>query len=192
MDADSLRDLVESAKSGDTDAFEQIMTAFGNFVFSIAYHATGSRSIALDICQETWVRVWKALPRLQPRGSFPRWLETIAQNAAIDYLRKRRVQTEMAKRFGMENPARTSGIQNRRERAEHAAEITRKLLNALPPHFRTVVVLFELQGRSITEVASLLGENEGTVRVWLHRARAKMRQLLVQMEAIDDDEDLQD
>jgi RNA polymerase sigma-70 factor (ECF subfamily) len=190
MDAGSLRDLLDSAQAGDQEAFEDLMTAFNNFVFSIAYHATGSRSVALDVCQETWLRVWKALPGFQPRGSFPRWLETIAQNAATDFLRKRHSQAQMAKDRALDDPQPVSGGRDRLERAERAEDTVRKLLDALPPHFRTAVVLFELEGRAISEVAALLGQQEGTVRVWLHRARSKMRRMLEQLEVADDEEDL--
>jgi RNA polymerase sigma-70 factor (ECF subfamily) len=192
MDAGTLRFLLESAKSGDQEAFEEIMMAFNNFVFSIAYHATGSRDIACDVTQETWVRVWKALPEFQTRGSFPRWLETIARNVATDCLRRRSSQAELARESVVDDPEAMSPGRDRMKRANRAEETVRKLLDALPPHFRTAVVLFELEGRSVCEVAKLMGESEGTVRIWLHRARAKMRRILEQMEIHDEDEDLPD
>ncbi|MHA2620206.1 MAG: RNA polymerase sigma factor [bacterium JZ-2024 1] len=190
MNAQTLRGLLESAKSGDQEAFEEIMNAFGNLVFSIAFHTTGSRSIALDVCQETWIRVWKALPEFQPRGHFAVWLDRITRNVATDHLRKRKAYANLVRDAALQDPGFSAYSSQRREQAERAEAVVRKLLRALPAHFRTAVVLFELQGRSITEVSEMLGEKEGTIRVWLHRARTKMKRLLEGMEVTEDDEGL--
>lgn len=131
-----------------------------------------------DIAQETFLRVFRALPRFDRNGParLSTWILTIASHRAIDELRKRRIETRPFDPASFEVPAN--------DRADLEAErrmLARLLGNAiesLSPEYRAAFVLREYHGLEYTEIASALSIDLGTVKSRLNRARSRLRQAL--------------
>jgi RNA polymerase sigma-70 factor (ECF subfamily) len=164
--------LVEQAKAGDREAFEGLMRAYSGFVYSLALRMLGRQADAEDVYQETFMRAWNHLPSFRTGGNFTYWVKRIAINLCLDRLKRserRYAQVE-------EIESAETGDQGAQQR-EHR-ELVNRLLGQLPSRQRAAVVLFYLEEKSVEEVARLLKRRPATVRVWLFRAREKMKAAL--------------
>ena len=90
------RELVDRARAGDQDAFEQLVLDNQNKVYSLAVRLTGSREEGADLAQEAFLRAWQALPSFQGESSFSTWVYRLATNVCIDFLRRQARRREVA------------------------------------------------------------------------------------------------
>ncbi len=167
--------LIEQAKEGDRGAFEALMRAYSGFVYSLAFRMLGGRADAEDVFQETFFRAWSHLNSFRSGGNFTHWIKRIATNLCIDRLKARKRQ------HAYEN-AQVEEVGSWQEEEQYAKEqdhpMVNQLLAQLPANHRAAVVLFYLEDRSVEEVARTLRQKPGTVKVWLFRARQKMKAIL--------------
>ncbi len=167
--------LIEQAKEGDRGAFEALMRAYSGFVYSLAFRMLGGRADAEDVFQETFFRAWSHLNSFRSGGNFTHWIKRIATNLCIDRLKARKRQ------HAYEN-AQVEEVGSWQEEEQYAKEqdhpMVNQLLAQLPANHRAAVVLFYLEDRSVEEVARTLRQKPGTVKVWLFRARQKMKAVL--------------
>ena len=167
--------LMEQAKEGDRGAFESLMRAYSGFVYSLAFRMLGERADAEDVFQETFFRAWSHLNSFRSGGNFTHWIKRIATNLCIDRLKARKRQ------HAYEN-AQVEEVGSWQEEEQYAKEqdhpMVNQLLAQLPANHRAAVVLFYLEDRSVEEVARTLRQKPGTVKVWLFRARQKMKAIL--------------
>ena len=169
--------LVEQAKAGDREAFEGLMGAYSGFVYSLGFRMLGRKADAEDIFQETFMRAWSHLPSFQTGGNFTHWIKRIATNLCLDRLKKsERQYAHVDSRRGEEVESSQRGDQDAQQR-EHR-EMVNLLLGELSPKHRAAVVFFYLEDQSVKEVARTLRRRPATVRVWLFRAREKMKAVL--------------
>lgn len=137
----------------------------------LAWKFLGSREEALDCAQDSFVKAWENIDRYDSKWSLATWLRRIVTNTALDRLRRRRFGTELPEGFEQlaasdeESPPEAAA---RRERAQ----TVHKLLEKLPEKYRAVLVLRDMEGTDISEIAEITGANAATVRWRLHRARA--------------------
>ncbi len=167
--------LIEQAKEGDRGAFEALMRTYSRFVYSLAFRMLGGRADAEDVFQETFFRAWSHLNSFRSGGNFTHWIKRIATNLCIDRLKARKRQ------HAYEN-AQVEEVGSWQEEEQYAKEqehpMVNQLLAQLPANHRAAVVLFYLEDRSVEEVARTLRQKPGTVKVWLFRARQKMKAIL--------------
>ena len=164
--------LIEQEKGGDRAAFEELMRAYSGFVYSLAFRMLGKRADAEDVFQETFLRAWSHLNSFRSGGNFTHWIKRIATNLCIDRLKAR--QREHAyERTQVEEIESWQEEEQYAEQGEN--EIVSQLLTQLPATHRAAVVLFYLEDRSVEEVARTLKQKPGTIKVWLFRAREKMK-----------------
>ena len=167
--------LIGQAKEGDRGAFEALMRAYSGFVYSLAFRMLGGRADAEDVFQETFFRAWSHLNSFRSGGNFTHWIKRIATNLCIDRLKARKRQ------HAYEN-AQVEEVGSWQEEEQHPEErehpMVNQLLAQLPSNHRAAVVLFYLEDRSVEEVARTLRQKPGTVKVWLFRARQKMKAVL--------------
>ncbi len=167
--------LVARARTGDRDAFAELVRRYQRLVFAVSYRLLGDPDLADDVVQETFVRAFVSLERF--RGTTLRaWLLRIAHNAALDQLRastrRRTVPLEHAsEQVAFDVPE--SGIEQAGLRAALEAALA-----ALPVEQRAVVVLADVEGLPYEEIAQALGLPLGTVKSRLARARVRLRTLL--------------
>jgi len=165
--------LVEKARSGDAEAFRQLVDRHRDRAYGLALRIVRSAVDAEDVAQEAFVRAWLALPRFRGESAFTTWLHRIVVRRAFDRLeqiqRRRGRETELD--AASELPASAGedpSVSSRTRRLE-------MLIATLAPMQRAAVTLFYYEDRSVEEVAHTLGMPENTVKTHLSRARAALR-----------------
>ncbi len=174
--------LVERAKECDRAAFEDLMQAYSGFVYSLAFRMLGKRADAEDVFQETFLRAWSHLTSFRSGGNFTHWIKRIATNLCLDRLKAGKQQYALHSKPVEEVQPLQEAEQYAEQREQR--EMVKRLLAELPDTHRAAVVLFYLEDRSVEEVARTLKQKPGTVKVWLFRAREKMK---ARMEATGDE-----
>ena len=170
----------------DVSRFEALVARYSKHVYAVAYRMAGNEADAKDLAQEAFVRVWKALGRIEPDAALEGWLYRIVSNLYIDLLRRRpktRVQS-------LDEPIATSEGQMAREQPDPAADVERTALDkmvdqriqqallGLREDLRMVVVLADVEGYPYEEIAEMMGVPIGTIKSRLHRARRALRDRL--------------
>jgi len=169
-----INDLIERCRTGDMLAMEAIYHRYKVPIFNMAYRFSFDPTVAEDLSQEIFLKVYVRLRSLRHKEAFSTWLYRIAVNTCISYLRKRKMQRQ--KLIPLSNVEwKTKG------RAENAdsemikyqlSEAIRKLSEKL----RSVFLLHDVQGFKHKEIAQILGCSVGTSKSQLFKARMKIRQ----------------
>jgi len=169
------RTLMERAVRGDRGAFDILVRNYANMVAGLAFRLLGSRDEALDCAQDAFVKAWENVERYDPKWSVATWLRRIVTNLALDRLRRRRAKADFPD--GLEAVLKSSaeGPREAAERRERA-ETVRQLVSQLPEKYRVVLILRDMEGADISEIAQITDTNAATVRWRLHRARALFRE----------------
>jgi RNA polymerase sigma-70 factor (ECF subfamily) len=168
-------DRIRAAAEGDREAFDELVRLKRERVVRTAYQVTGDLEDARDVAQQVFLRLWKILPRFDPKRRFDTWLYRITVNAAIDLLRTRGPKGAIQPL--PDDPAYPA-VADGPERAidlEQLQKIFLRLAARLAPKQRAAFVLREIEGLKTAEVAGILGVRESTVRNHLHQARRMMR-----------------
>lgn len=183
------RELALLATRGREPAFRELLARYERPVFSLVYRMVRDRALAEDLAQEAFVRAFQAIARYDPTYRFSSWILRIANNHAIDHLRKRRVPTVSIDGSPYaDRPAdgdRTtlslaSPEESPAEYVEHKELGGRieRAIGRLRPEYRAVVLLRHVEGHAYEEIAEILGIPLGTVKTHLHRARSELKQTL--------------
>ena len=181
--------LIRAAKRGDLDAFNDLVLAYQDMLYNTAYRVLGDPGLAADATQDAFISAFKKLKSYRG-GSFKAWLLRIVTNACYDELRrqKRRPQTPLEPMTDegeeMQTPRWVADPAASPEEQLETAELDRAIQNCienLPPDFRAVVVLTEIQGLDYKEAASALKKPLGTIKSRLARARSRLRDCLQQI-----------
>ncbi len=178
--------LVARARNGDVQAFEKLVSQYDRQVFRIAQHITQNREDAQDVVQDAFLKAYQKLDQFQGNSKFYTWLVRIAVNEALMRLRKRRtgrmvsIDEDIATEEGSVPRDLAEWRPNPEQQYGQAelAEILRKTINGLPPGFRVVFVLRDVEGLSTEETAETLGLSIPAVKSRLLRARLQLRERL--------------
>lgn len=179
---------LDAVLAGDARAFEQLVVAESPRLFRMIQRIIQDEDEARSIMQETFLQAFKRLPSFRKEAKLTTWLYAIGLNLARAAFRKRRRYDTLeeekmdrlqpafesgmhTEKFDFWNPQRVAE-QNERRRLVHQA------IAALPPDYRVVISLRDIEELSTTEVSQILEISEGAVRVRLHRARLALRSLL--------------
>ena len=178
--------LVTAAKAGQYEAFESLVNRYEHKIYRLGLNITGNPEDAEDVLQETFLKAFENLPRFREDSRFYTWIVRIAVNQALMKLRKRRTDRSVSLDDPIEedgeviprdfadwkpNPEQLLGRTETRERLEEA-------IQGLPPSFRTVFVLRDVEGLSTEETAEMLGLSISAVKARLFRARLRLREEL--------------
>jgi len=187
-DRQQLRDeeLVALAQQGQRDCFEVLVRRYMEKAFHIAFDFTRDTELAKDLSQDAFLRAYANIKQFDGRSSFYTWFYRIVVNLCLDYARRRRRVVwesldQMAEEAGDQRQFADSTFAP--EQQAIAGETKRrvdKTLEDMPKKQRTAFLLRNHQGLSIADVAKVMKTTEGTVRVYLHRAVAALRQSLVE------------
>ena len=179
--------LVAGLQAGDEDAFATLVRRYQPALLRLAQATVGSRAVAQEVTQDTWMAVVRGIDRFEGRSSFKTWLFRIllnrARSAAGREQRAGRPETIDAERFDASGawaapPEPWAERADDKLVAEQLAPRVHALLDELPDAQRQVVVLRDVEGLPPSAVAEMLGVSDGNQRVLLHRGRARLRQLL--------------
>jgi len=169
--------LVARAFAGDSRAFEAIVVRFEGPVLSLARRYLGSEADAEDAAQEAFVRAFVHRDRFDPARPVLPWLLTVARYLCLDRLRrdKREPLADAEPDACVFEGANAEDALGARERLSRL----RGALDALPEGQREVVAMFHLDGLAYREIAEALDVPIGTVMTWLHRGRARLREMVL-------------
>lgn len=168
-------ELIRAAQRGEERAFEQLVRRHEERAVRVALALISNKEDARDLAQEAFLRVFRNLERFDFEHEFTTWLYRIVTNLAIDFLRKRRpamstsAEQEEEADLDLADPEGAAPS----EAMEHmeTAERVRACIDRLAPHFRSVMILRELEGLPCIEIARIVGTTHVTVRWRLHRGR---------------------
>ncbi len=181
--------LLAAACAGDEAAFAELVRRYRNQITNYVYRMTNDYDLAVDLAQETFLRVYRAADRYQSTYAFSTYIYRIATNLAISELRRRKRRRLVS----------LSGFFQERERAGEPAELdpadmrplqdvtlvtderraaVARAIASLPEKYRAPLVLRDIEERSYDEIARILELSEGTVKSRISRARAFLRDKL--------------
>lgn len=178
--------LIQAAKGGDLDAFNRLVLAYQDQVYAQAYRMMGETDAAADATQEAFISAYRSIQSYRG-GSFRAWLLRIVTNASYDELRRRQRrpttplepldsdEEEIESPHWLADPSESPENQAERMELDQAIQ---NCLKGLPPEFRAVVVLVDVQGFDYFEAAEVIRKPVGTVKSRLSRARLRLRDCL--------------
>ncbi|MBN8707946.1 MAG: sigma-70 family RNA polymerase sigma factor [Verrucomicrobia bacterium] len=171
-------------REGDDLALNEIMDRWQRRLTSYLLRAIGNETVAVDLAQETFVRVYQSREKYQPKGEFSTWLFAIATNLLRQHFRwlKRHPTVSMdSVEPGCDDPPLSAHLpaedSNNVERDERA-RIVKDAVTALPPELREAVLLFEYEDLSHEQISKIAGCSKKAVETRLYRARALLREKL--------------
>ncbi|HET6387200.1 MAG TPA: sigma-70 family RNA polymerase sigma factor [Armatimonadota bacterium] len=177
LDPDS--EIIARFVSGDASAFELLFAKYRDYVYNISYQMVQDADDASDLTQETFFRVWRALPHFQGNSQFSTWLYRIAVNTCISELRRRpKVPPISIEDEESLSPLHQTEDQRSAEQTvmrRFAQERIREVVGTLPPDYKTVITLRHFQDLSYQEIATIMGCSVGAIKIKLHRARKMFR-----------------
>jgi RNA polymerase sigma-70 factor, ECF subfamily len=175
------RELVRRAQRADKEAFEELVRRHQHRVFAVAGGILRQREDVEDIAQQVFVKAYFSLKRFDQRAAFSTWLYKITVNECWDLLRKRKVRPLIYESDLSEDQARQFGAPDERKAREpdiseklEARQRVERLLEGLDERDRTMLVLKEVEGFAVEEIAQILDLNANTVKVRLFRARRRI------------------
>jgi RNA polymerase sigma-70 factor, ECF subfamily len=186
-DAIRITCLVRDAKNGSLEAFDSLTIMYRERLYSVIYNMTFNHDDAADLTQDAFVKAFRSLSKFKEKSSFFTWIYRIGVNLTLTYLKKRK-----ARKFFSFDYFITDGLSNKETEKFSSPEsnsVRTTLLNELHEKLnealfklsdkhRTIVVLYEIDGLSHREIASIMKCTEGTVRSRLHYAKLQLQSFL--------------
>jgi RNA polymerase sigma-70 factor (ECF subfamily) len=175
--------LVRRAQKGDKNAFAELFIRYEGRIFGYLYRMVGNRDWAEDLAQEAFIQAHQHLNKLGPPYDFKSWVYRIAGNLALDGLRRYRREVPLPDWDSGEASRPELADQKREGAPESQARLSEvrsavwNTLHQLPDNYRQILVLREIDGLAYNEIAAALGLSLNNVRVTLHRARLRFRDI---------------
>ncbi len=177
--------LVGYAQKGQTRAFSELVRRHQMRIFHTAFGMVGNREDADDLAQLAFIKAFQSLHQFRGQSLFSTWLYRISINCCLDWIKsqQRKYDVKMDDEWWFrqaDSEALFAGPKRTDYRVEQGElrDVLTQVLADMPPNFRSVLVLRELNGLSYQEIASVEGCSVGTVKSRLFRARAQLRKLL--------------
>jgi RNA polymerase sigma-70 factor (ECF subfamily) len=183
------QEIVALARDGREAAYRELIHRYERPVFSLIYRMVRDRALAEDLAQDTFVKVLNALESYRPEYKFSSWIFKIANNVAIDQLRRRELDTLSLDgapdaRTADEIEATALQAVDRTEtplaelESRELGSLIEQAIGRLRPEYRACILLRHVEGRSYEEIAEALDLPLGTVKTYIHRARHELREYL--------------
>lgn len=188
------RKLAALAAAGRQAAFRELLARYERPVFSLVYRMVRDRTLAEDLAQEAFIRAFNAIGSYKPSYKFSNWILKIANNHTIDHLRKRRIETVSIDgsphAATAEERERTSLSVRSEDETPHEYVENRELggqieeaIATLRDEYRTAILLRHVEGYAYDEIAEIMEVPLGTVKTYLHRARAELKERLAHLQS---------
>ena len=177
-------ELIARTQNGDTEAFTPIVHRYRERIYKLIYRWVHHHETAEDLCQEVFLKAWRALPKFKGRSLIYSWLHQIAVNCSKDFIRKQNRRIVFACETLPDNAddvlqmtQRQSGPEEILE-TEELRDIINESVRQLPPGQRRVFYLYYRDELRIKDIASRLNRSENTIKTHLRQARQKLQQKL--------------
>ena len=182
-------DVVALAQEGREAAYRELIRRYERPVFSLVFRMVRDRELAEDLTQDTFIKVLNHIDRYRSEFKFSSWLFKIANNVAIDHLRRRQLDTvsmdgsphattaDAVEATPFDSPTSSESALEEMEAKELGSAIERAIAR-LRPEYRSCIMLRHVEGRSYEEIATTLDLPLGTVKTYIHRARHELRRAL--------------
>jgi RNA polymerase sigma-70 factor (ECF subfamily) len=176
-------DLVARSRGGDVESFNQLILRWERPIYALAYRVIGREEDARDVCQETFLRAFRALPGFKGQAKFSSWLYRIALNLCRDWVRRQRRAPIVDTPEGVDladlaaDRGVTESIEDLVSRRELSAAVEDAMAQ-LPEEQRTAIVLKEYHGMTFQEIADLQGCPLSTVKTRLYQGLTVLRRHL--------------
>ena len=186
------QEVVLLARSGREAAYRELIRRYERPIFALLFRMVRDRELAEDLAQETFVKALNAIESYRPEFKFSSWIFKIANNAAIDHLRRRELDTlsldgsphaatpEAMQATALQIGARQESPLDAVEAKELGGAIE-AAIGRLRPEYRSCILLRHVEGRAYEEIAEMLDLPLGTVKTYIHRARNELRQMLAHL-----------
>lgn len=171
--------LAQKAASGNIAAFEMIYQRHHRRTYSLCLRMTNSQTEAEDLTQEVFIQLFRKIGSFRGDSAFSTWLHRLTVNQVLMHFRRRSVKNEKTTDEG-EMPEQTvSGTENPNKMRVVDRIALKKAIGELPPGYKNVFILHDIKGYEHEEVARMMGISVGTSKSQLHKARLKLRGLLI-------------
>lgn len=176
-------ELVARSKGGDADSFNQLILRWERPIYALAYRVIGREEDARDVCQETFLRAFRALPGFKGEAKFSSWVYRIALNLCRDWMRRQRRAPTVQMPEGVDPIEMASergpveSIETLVERRELSG-VVEEAMKLLPEEQRTAIILKEYHGMTFQEIADLQGCPLSTVKTRLYQGLSVLRRHL--------------
>jgi len=171
-------ELARAAAAGDSVAFEKLYELHHRRVYSLCLRMLGNGSQAEDLTQEAFLQVYKKIGSFRGDSAFTTWLHRLTVNQVLMHFRRRGVKLEHTSEEGDFTNVVETPIQSTRRISMVDKLALEKAISELPPGYRTVFVLHDVEGYEHEEISNLLDVSVGTSKSQLHKARMRLRELL--------------
>lgn len=177
-------ELIKRVKSGDIDAFEEIIAKYEKRVFSLIYNMLKNDNDIEDVAQEVFVKVYKNIDKFHGNSSLYTWIYRITTNLCLDYIKKQKsviyidekIQTDDGE-LDFQLPSEEK-LQDELYEEKELKQKLEKSIAKLPDKQRVMIVLRDIKGLSYEEISEILEIKLGTVKSQINRARLKLKELL--------------
>ena len=176
-------ELVTRSRGGDADSFNQLVLRWERPIYALAYRVIGREEEARDVCQDTFLRAYRALPGFKGEAKFSSWLYRIALNLCRDWIRRQRRAPVMQMPEGAD-PVEMAGERGPVESIEtlvarrELSAVVEEAMALLPEEQRTAIILKEYHGMTFQEIADLQGCPLSTVKTRLYQGLTVLRRHL--------------
>jgi RNA polymerase sigma-70 factor, ECF subfamily len=186
------QEVVLQARAGREAAYRELIRRYERPIFALLFRMVRDRELAEDLAQETFIKALNAIESYRPEFKFSSWIFKIANNAAIDHLRRRELDTlsldgsphaatpEAMQATALQIGARQESPLDTVEAKELGGAIE-AAIGRLRPEYRSCILLRHVEGRAYEEIAEILDLPLGTVKTYIHRARNELRQTLAHL-----------
>lgn len=172
--------VIKACQRGDREAFRMLFEAYKDRVFSIAVYSIGDRSLADDVTQQIFLKLFTAIGQFRGESEFTTWLYRLVVNACLDERRRRKRLVAWGETVAMRNP-REKKPQEEQYARQEITEAVRDAIGQLKPKFRLPILLKYIEGLSYDEIASVMGCSMGTVASRLNRGHGELAKRLAHL-----------
>lgn len=173
-------EIISSVLRGDQKAFAELVDRYQNFVFTITLRYTDSREDAEEIAQDSFVKAYRSLADFRGASKFSTWLYTIVTTTCITFLRKKKLEIyslDNEKIFEQADSQNSSFGANQIEKKSRLSMVN-DAIKLLSPDDGRIITLFYKGEQSLDEIGKIIGMEPNTVKVKLHRARQRLKEIM--------------
>jgi len=168
--------IIRDCANGKSDRFAVLVDRYRSLAYNSAYRMLGDPDAAEDVAQESFIAAYQGLEEFKFGSRFSTWLYTIVMNKCRDHLRSRRPGISIDD-LAEVRPDRRPSPEDRAV-SRQTGDIVQEALNALPVEYREILVLKHIQELEYSEIADILGENVGSLKVRAHRGREMLKKAM--------------